>query len=338
MQRCFDLALNGAGHAAPNPLVGAVLVHDSKIIGEGYHAYFGGPHAEVNAIASVNEKQKKLLPHSTLFVNLEPCNHQGKTPPCTDLIINSGIKQVVIANRDPSPLVSGKGIARLKKAGFEVLSGICEEEGAWLNRRFFTFHQKKRPYIILKWAQSADGFFTKDSNEQHWITGERSKRLVHRWRSEEVAVMVGTNTLKVDNPKLTSRLWLNGKQPARIILDRNLELPEKLNVFNSSAPTIVFTEKKSKDKKNIRYIQTAFGKNHLEKMMAELYQSEILSVLVEGGAKLLNAFIEQSLWDEARIFTGKAFFSQGVRAPDINGKLISQETLGNDMLRILVID
>lgn len=334
MQRCFDLALHGSGRVAPNPMVGAVIMHDSKIIGEGYHEYFGGPHAEVNAIRAVADKT--LLSHSALYVNLEPCCYHGKTPPCTDLIIEAGIEKVVIAHRDPNPLVHGKGIRQLRKAGVHVQTGILENEGKWLNRRFISYQKKKRPYIMLKWAQSADGFLAKDSMQRHWITGEQSQRLVHRWRSEEAAVMVGTNTVRADNPHLTNRLWMNGKQPVRIILDRKLQLPESMNVFDSSAPTLVFTEMKRNDKKNISYVRLAFGDGFLPAVMAKLFEAGILSVIVEGGVLLLNNFIRQQLWDEARIFTGKAFFGKGVPAPFISGNIISEETIGDDFLRIVI--
>lgn len=336
MQRCFDLAELGAGNVAPNPLVGAVIVYDSKIIGEGFHAYYGGPHAEVNAVNSVGNKEKKLLPFSTLYVNLEPCSHHGKTPPCTELILKTGIKKVIIANRDIHPLVNGKGMKRLRKAGCSVQAGVLKEQGEWLNRRFFTYHRKKRPYIILKWAQSADGFFTKDSRKQHWLTGEQSRMLVHRWRSEEAAIMAGTNTVRIDNPRLTNRLWMSGRQPVRIIIDRNLTLPRNLNVFDTSAPTVVFTARKSAGKKNIRYVQLTFGNDFLQAVMRTLFEMQVQSVMVEGGAKLLAECIRQNLWDEARIFTAEKFWGAGTPAPALEGKIISHKTVGNDLLRILI--
>ncbi len=333
MQRCFDLAISGSGYTAPNPLVGAVVVHGSEIIGEGYHERFGGPHAEVNAINSV--VKKNLLPHSTLFVSLEPCCHHGKTPPCTDLIIKSGIKNIVVANPDPNQLVTGKGINLLKKAGCHVISGMLEEQGAWLNRRFIAFHQKKRPYIMLKWAQSSDGFFTKNKGARHWITCKQSQRLVHRWRSEEAAIMVGTNTVEVDNPQLTNRLWMNGSQPIRIILDRKLKIKPSMRVFDTAAQTIVFAERHAKDKANVRFISIDFNENILKSIMRKLFDLGILSVMVEGGALLLNEFIRQNLWDEARIFTGKLLFGNDIKAPSISGQIISEEQSGSDRFRIL---
>lgn len=332
MERCFELALNGAGAVAPNPMVGAVVVHEGKIIGEGNHEYFGGPHAEVNALRSVPDEKKAFLKDSILYVNLEPCCHFGKTPPCTDLIIKSGIRKVAFSNADPHP-TSGGGATQLRNAGCEVISGIREQEGAWLNRRFFTFVGGKRPYIILKWAQTADGFFTKNSNEQHWITSEQSKRLVHRWRSEEAAVLCGTNTIAVDNPQLTNRLWIKGKQPLRVALDKSLRLPLNLHIFDAAAPTLVFTEKQKADSGNIRYVQIPFDGRFLPAMLEELSRMGVLSIMVEGGAKLLNAFISENLWDEARIFTSEAVWGMGVEAPVVKGSVQSAENTRCDSLR-----
>lgn len=334
MQRCFDLALNGAGNVAPNPLVGAVVVHEGKIIGEGYHAVYGGPHAEVNTINSVLSENKALLPHSTLYINLEPCCHFGKTPPCTDLIIQAGIRKIVFSNQDPNPVSSG-GAVLLRSVGCEVTTGILEQQGAWLNRRFFTRIIKKRPYIILKWAQSADGFFTRKAKEQHWITGEQSKRLAHRWRSEEAAILCGTNTAAVDNPQLTNRLWLQGKQPLRVVLDRTLRLSSNLHVFDSAAQTFVFTEKQKADSANVRYAQIPFDENLVNTVLQRLFEMGILSVLVEGGARLLTSFIQENLWDEARIFTGSAWFGEGISAPALKGNSIAEEKCSNDNLKIL---
>ncbi len=332
IQRCFDLALNGAGAVAPNPMVGAVVVYDGRIIGEGYHKAFGQPHAEVNAINSVSEKERELIARSTLYVSLEPCNHHGKTPPCTDLILKSGIKKVVVSNLDPNPLVAGKGVQALKKAGCEVMTGILQEQGEWINRRFFTFHTKKRPYIILKWAQSADGFFTKDVTQQHWITGEQSKRLVHRWRSEEAAILTGTNTVLADNPQLTNRFWNNSGQPIRVVIDKNLKLPLTMNVFDGSVPTIIFTMKDGNGKKNLTCVKLDNEKTFLVDLINELYRRNILSVIVEGGAKILNSFIAEGLWDEARVFTGIEYFGDGIPAPKIAGEVVTEDQVGEDRL------
>lgn len=334
MQRCFDLALRGAGCTAPNPLVGSVVVYKEKIIGEGFHAAYGGPHAEVNAINSVSDSCKTLLPYSTLYVNLEPCCHFGKTPPCTDLIMEKGIKHVVFSNSDPNPVSSG-GAALLKTVGCSVTTGILEQQGAWLNRRFFTGVKKKRPYVILKWAQSADGFFTRNAGEQHWITGEHSKRLVHRWRSEESAILCGTNTAVVDNPQLTNRLWTQGKQPLRVVLDRTLRLPRSLRVFDASAPTLVITEQPPSD---TRQTHIKFDDALLDNMLQHLYTKGILSVMVEGGATLLHSFISKRLWDEARIFTGNVWFGGGVPAPVLQGKMLARETVGSDVLRVFAAE
>jgi diaminohydroxyphosphoribosylaminopyrimidine deaminase/5-amino-6-(5-phosphoribosylamino)uracil reductase len=316
MQRCLQLALNGASLVAPNPLVGAVLVHDGRIIGEGYHERFGEPHAEVNAINSVKPEDKHLIKSATLYVNLEPCSHFGKTPPCADRVIKEGIPKVVIANTDPNPLVSGNGINKLREAGCEVVTGVLQEEGEWLNRRFFIFQREKRPYIILKWAQSADGFFTKKRTEQHWITGDATRRLVHRWRTEEASILVGSGTAGYDNPRLDVRFWPGGAQPLRLVYDRHLQLPNDLHLFDKSVPTLVFTEMSKKNRKNVEHV----------------YQRNIQSLIVEGGERTLTSFIEAGLWDEARVFTGKPFFSTGIHAPRISGDLIGEDTIGDDRL------
>lgn len=334
IQRCFELALQGAGTVAPNPLVGAVVVHDGKIIGEGFHAQYGGAHAEVNAIHAVPAAKKHLLPESTLYINLEPCNHFGKTPPCTDLIRQTGIRKIVFSNQDPNPVSTGGG-ALLRNCGCEVITGILEQEGAWLNRRFFTGILKHRPYVILKWAQSADGFFTRNTNEQHWITGEQSKQLVHRWRSEEAAILCGTNTIATDNPQLTNRLWMPGRQPLRIVLDRTLRLPQNLHVFDACASTLVITEKQEAHA-NAHYLRLAFGENFLNDLMHQLNVAGIQSVLVEGGAKLLTHFIRERMWDEARVFTGNIWFGEGIPAPAIKGTLLTQGTIGSDNLRVFI--
>ncbi|HRS53852.1 MAG TPA: bifunctional diaminohydroxyphosphoribosylaminopyrimidine deaminase/5-amino-6-(5-phosphoribosylamino)uracil reductase RibD, partial [Bacteroidales bacterium] len=248
IRRCFDLARLGMGKVAPNPMVGCVIVNGNKIIGEGYHQEYGGYHAEVNAINSVIDKD--LLKTAVLYVNLEPCAHYGKTPPCTDLIISSQIPKVVISNVDPFEKVAGKGINKLRAAGISVIVGVLKQDGKELNKRFFTFCEQKRPYIILKWAQSLDGFIDKERNSNEklkgptWITGDFFKKVVHKWRAEEQAIMVGTNTAINDNPKLTVR-EVPGKNPLRIVIDRVLKLPHNLNLFDSSTPTLVLTEQKN---------------------------------------------------------------------------------------------
>ncbi len=335
MQRCLDLAAHGLGKVAPNPMVGAVVVHDEKIIGEGYHEVYGQAHAEVNAIAQVRDKE--LLSESTLYVNLEPCSHHGKTPPCADLIISYQIPRVVIANQDPFPAVAGRGIARLRKAGVEVITGVLEKEAYELNKRFMIFHTQQRPYVILKWAETKDGFIDQkrlpnDDQKPQWITNQLSKRLVHKWRTEEQAIMVGTNTALYDNPQLTARLW-EGKDPLRILLDRHLRLPKDLFLFDQSVPTLVFTEQERESIHQLEYIRIPFDQNELKAVMHELYHRTIQSIIVEGGSELLQSFLEQNLWDEARVFIGNKHFRHGVSAPDKPDKAFEIELIGSSELR-----
>lgn len=316
IKRCFQLAKNGLGNVSPNPLVGCVLVANGEIIGEGFHQQYGGLHAEPNAI--LNVKGESLLSEATLYVNLEPCSHYGKTPPCADLIIEKGIKNVVICNLDPNPMVAGNGIRKLQNAGINVTTGILEEEGLELNRRFFTFMTRKRPYIILKWAQTLDGFMDIDrtsGSSEYWITNKRLKTIVHKWRTEEDAIMVGTNTVQNDNPMLTARLW-HGKNPTRIVLDKSLRLDENSAVFNSEAKTLVYTSKQKDSKNNIEYIQTDFS-DLLNNVLEDLYQRKIQSVIVEGGKELLSSFISANLWDEARVLVGNKTFGKGLNAPEL---------------------
>jgi len=337
MQRCLKLAKNGLGATAPNPLVGCVIVHNGIIIGEGYHQKYGEAHAEVNAINAV--KNKDLLSESTVYVNLEPCSHFGKTPPCADLLIQHKVKEVIIANTDPNPIVAGKGIEKLKKAGIKVIKGIMEDEAHSINKRFFCFFTKKRPYIILKWAKTLDGYMDIDrsqpgSNLNYWITNEELKILVHKWRSEESAIMVGTNTAINDNPQLNIRYW-QGKQPLRLVLDENLSLPKTLELFNQQHPTIVFTSQKSENKHNIKFQTINFCENPLQQILDYLYEIKITSVIIEGGKELLQTFINQGLWDEARILTGNKCFGKGLKAPKINGRIASDQEINKDKLRIL---
>lgn len=335
MQRCLDLALLGIGDVAPNPMVGCVIVHNGIVIGEGYHMKYGGPHAEVNAIRSVQNPE--LLAGSTLYVSLEPCAHFGKTPPCSDLIIENRIPRVVIGTIDPYAEVAGKGIERMKRAGIEVEVGILEKKCRNLNRRFFTFHEKKRPYIILKWAQTLDGFIDTDRTEtQHptWITNALAKRLVHKQRSEESAILIGTNTAEYDNPALTVREW-SGTQPIRMTIDRTGRLNTGLTIFDGKVPTWVFTGLEKPEAENLQFIKLDFDRNILPQMMDELYRREILSVIVEGGSKLLNSFLELNLWDEAFVYTGNQFFGKGVVAPNISGKVIAYRKLDDCKLHVL---
>lgn len=340
MRRCLQLAQQGIGRVAPNPMVGALLVHNDKIIAEGYHANYGGPHAEVNAINKVTDES--ILAESTLYVSLEPCSHFGKTPPCADLIIYKGIKNVVVACTDPNPLVAGKGIERMRNAGINVTTGILENEAIALNRRFVTYQTKKRPYIILKWAQSADGYIDKPRIEGQsagpiQVSSLPSHRLVHLWRSHEQAILVGKNTVLNDNPALTVRL-VNGKNPLRIVLDSKASLQGDWKIFNTEAPTLVVNQQKEATANQTEWVLIDKSKNLLEGLMEELYKRKISSLLVEGGAETLNHFIAAGLWDEARIFTSRTRFSDGVKAPIIppaQGLTSVTHHSGLDVLHIL---
>jgi diaminohydroxyphosphoribosylaminopyrimidine deaminase / 5-amino-6-(5-phosphoribosylamino)uracil reductase len=314
MQRCLQLAALGAGKVSPNPLVGAVLVHNDTIIGEGWHQEYGGPHAEVHCLASVRHENRHWIPAATLYVSLEPCAHHGKTPPCADLIVREGIKKVVIGCRDPFPLVNGKGIEILQAAGVEVITGIGEAACRELNKRFFTFHTLHRPYIILKWAQSKNGMMAAGDSSRVLISNEASNRLVHKWRSEEAAIMVGTNTALLDNPALTTRLW-PGRHPIRIVLDAGLCLPTHLQLFDRQSPLIIFNTIKEEKDGEIYYCRLQAATDILPQIMEKLYELGVQSVLAEGGAGLLSSFVQNGLWDEARIITGDIVIDGGIPAP-----------------------
>jgi len=337
LQRCIDLARLGSGSVSPNPMVGSVIVCDDKIIGEGYHQVYGQAHAEVNAIKQVfenHENAKELLKRSTIYVSLEPCSHFGKTPPCADLIISNEIPRAVIGCRDPFDQINGRGIGKLRNAGIEVIEGILTEQCIDLNKRFFTRIQKQRPYIILKWAQTSDGFFAPANKSQKWISSQNAKQLVHRWRTEEDAVLVGRNTVLADNPQLNSREW-PGKNPIRIIIDRRLELPNDLNVFDQSQDTIIFNEQKTELSDRIKYLELEDFDNLLPQLIAyQLYLMDIQSLIVEGGAETLKLFIKAGLWDEARVFTGPQIWNSGIPAPEIMGKHGESQSVGQDVLNI----
>ena len=334
MRRALDLAMMGAGNVAPNPMVGCVIVHDEKIIGEGYHAFYGGAHAEVNAIESVQDKS--LLQKSTLYVTLEPCAHWGKTPPCADFIIQHQIPHVVIASNDPFEQVDGKGIHKLEIAGIKVETGMLDKENKWLNRRFFEFHQNKKPYVILKWAQSKDQFIAELKNgipQKTSISNEVTNQLNHHWRSLESAILVGYNTALTDNPELTARMT-SGKNPIRIIVDKKLELPKDLKVFSqASSSTIVFNEKENSTRGNLKLIKIDFNKAE-EEILTQLYLNNIQSVIIEGGTKTLNGFIHKRLWDEARVITSPKEITEGYPAPIFD--CLSQEEFksGSDNISI----
>ncbi|MFI5124325.1 MAG: bifunctional diaminohydroxyphosphoribosylaminopyrimidine deaminase/5-amino-6-(5-phosphoribosylamino)uracil reductase RibD [Chitinophagales bacterium] len=324
MQRCLKLASLGAVYTAPNPMVGAVLVHEGRIIGEGYHEKFGGPHAEVNCIRSVKEADRLLIPASTLYVSLEPCAHHGKTPPCADLIIQQRIPRVVIGCRDPFPEVDGKGIEKLQSNNVELIFPVLEEKAMALNKRFFTFHLQKRPYVVLKWAESANHKITGKPGERIQISNEYSNRLVHKWRTEEAGILVGTQTALLDDPMLTARLW-PGKHPVRIILDRTLRLPETLSIFDRSVPTIILNEKKENQSENLNYKKINFSEPFIPEMLSAIYSLNILSVLVEGGAGLLQSFIDSGLWDEARVISGREIeIAEGLAAPVLRNSVMAK--------------
>lgn len=338
LQRCIELAQLGAGNVSPNPMVGAVVVHNDRIIGEGYHRKYGEAHAEVNAINQVLNNFRnadKLLRESTIYVSLEPCAHYGKTPPCADLIIKHQIPSVVVGCRDPFSQVNGRGIEKLKEAGINVITGIMEQECQELNKRFFTRVQKQRPYIILKWAQTADGYFAPNDNSQLWITGPEARKLVHKWRGEEDAILIGKNTAKIDNPQLNTRYW-PGKSPKRVVIDRRLELDSSLYLFDQTVETLVFNEIKTDIDGKIKYIALEDFNNFVPQyILFQLYIQDIQSVIIEGGAATLNSFIEAGLWDEARIFTGNVLLSKGIKAPVIEGINAEEYQTGEDHLKIL---
>jgi len=332
MQKCIGLASKAMGFVSPNPMVGCLIVYEGKIIGEGNHEKYGKAHAEVNAIASV--KDKALLKKSTLYVNLEPCAHFGKTPPCTNLIIESEIPKVVIGCIDSYSEVSGKGIEEMQNSGIEVIVGVLEKESRELNKRFFTFHDKKRSYVILKWAESKDGYIAlKNQNKPFWMTSSESKKLVHKWRAEENAILVGRVTAQKDNPSLTVR-EVAGSNPIRIIIDKNLKLSDDLDLFNSEAKTIIFNAIKSEETRTNQFIKINFN-NLIKSILEELYQQNIQSVIIEGGSKTLQSFIDTNMWDEARIFTTNETLAKGVKSPTIEGKIISEDKIGEDELEIL---
>lgn len=343
MRRCLQLAEKGLGAVAPNPMVGSIIVHNGVVIGNGFHRKYGEAHAEVNAINSV--KEKSLLKESTLYVSLEPCSHFGKTPPCADLIIEHKIPKVVIAMQDPFDKVAGQGIKRLRENGIEVTVGVLEDEAKWLNRRFITYVTQKRPYVILKWAQTLDGFIDIERApgapvKPTWISNQACKTLVHRWRREENSILVGNNTVINDNPKLNVRLW-SGTNPTRILIDRTLVAPVESHFFDGTQPTIVFIGKNSGSNTrkelfekipNLELVAIDFAKDAEIQMFEYIHQRGIQSVIIEGGARTLQGFIDRNCWDEARIFYGPKLFFKGVKAPSIVGIPYAEETIDGTKL------
>lgn len=337
LERCIELARLGAGSVSPNPMVGSVIVCDDQIIGEGYHKAYGQAHAEVNAIKNVfeiNTNAKELLKRSTIYVNLEPCSHFGKTPPCADLIILNEIPRVVIGCRDPFDQINGRGIEKLKNAGIEVIEDILTDKCLDLNKRFFTRIQKQRPYIILKWAQTTNGYFSPLDRSQKWISCKEAKQLVHRWRSEEDAVLVGKNTALTDDPKLNVRDW-TGRDPVRIVIDRRLELPTDLNIFDQTQDTILFNNIKTEIVGKIKYLELEDFDNLLPQLIAyQLYLMDIQSLIVEGGSKTLNLFLASGLWDEARVLISPQTWEDGILAPELKGNPNEVQNIGPDILKI----
>jgi len=331
--RCLQLATMGAGYVAPNPMVGAVLVFDDRIIGEGFHQQYGQAHAEVNCINSVAEENEQFIEKSTLYVSLEPCAHFGKTPPCADLIIKNNIPKVVIGCRDSYVAVNGKGIEKLTAAGVDVTVGVLEDEALALNKRFFTFHQQQRPYIILKWAQSNDEKIATTANERIFISNACSNLMVHQWRSEEAAIMVGTNTALKDNPALTTRL-VTGNNPVRLVIDMDLKLPASLQLFDGVVKTFVFNAVKQQEDEMLSFYKVNKKEKIIPQVLSVLYQQKIQSVLIEGGAKLLQSFIDENLWDEARVITNvEMVIGKGIDAPVLaNKKLMKKEISGTDKI------
>ncbi|MES2732035.1 MAG: bifunctional diaminohydroxyphosphoribosylaminopyrimidine deaminase/5-amino-6-(5-phosphoribosylamino)uracil reductase RibD [Bacteroidota bacterium] len=329
MQRALELAVLGSGYVSPNPMVGCVIVHQGKIIGEGWHKCYGESHAEVNAVRSVADKT--LLPEATAYVTLEPCSHHGKTPPCADLLIQHRLKRVVISNVDTNPLVGGQGIIKLQQAGIEVTTGILEAQGRLLNSRFFTFMEKKRPYLLLKWAETADGFIARPNYDSKWISSELSRKLVHQWRAQEDGVLVGTRTALYDNPKLNVRDW-QGRNPVRMVIDTQLQLPSTLHLFDHSQLTLCFNHLKEESQENLEYIKIKPEHEILPQILKNLHERKVQSLIVEGGSQLLNSFIQLDLWDEVRLFRSRQLFEEGIKAPLFNGLLSEHSYLYEDEL------
>ncbi|MBT6377943.1 MAG: bifunctional diaminohydroxyphosphoribosylaminopyrimidine deaminase/5-amino-6-(5-phosphoribosylamino)uracil reductase RibD [Flavobacterium sp.] len=338
MKRCLEISKLGIGTTRPNPSVGAVLVVDDRIIGEGFTSPYGGNHAEVNAISAV--KDQTLLATATMYVTLEPCSHFGKTPPCADLIIKSEIKKVVIGCIDSNILVAGKGVERLQNAGCEVIVGVLEKECRAHHKRFFTFQTQKRPFIILKWAQTLDAFIAPNKRAIQapvWITKEVSRQLVHKWRSEEQAILVGTTTVLDDNPGLDVRYW-NGENPVRIVIDRELKIPTNLKVYDGSVKTIFINERNTSVKGAIFFEKINFSKPIAIQICEVLFKHNIQSLIVEGGTKTIQTFIDENLWDEARVFSGEVHFNNGVNAPTLDVIPTNEENIKGDILKTYLND
>ena len=329
MARALELARLGLGCVSPNPMVGCVIVHNDRIIGEGFHRKYGEAHAEVNAVNSVRDKS--LLKESTVYVSLEPCAHYGKTPPCAQLLAGHQVKKVVIANTDPNPLVAGKGIEILKAAGIAVETGMLEKEGRELNKRFFTAFEKKRPWVILKWAETADGFIARPDYDSKWISNDFSRKLVHKWRAEEDAVLVGKNTARYDNPSLNVRHW-TGSDPLRVVVDHHLKLHENLTIFDGKIPTVCYNLHRSEERDNLAFVKLP-EENFYHELLSNLHERGVQSLIVEGGAATLGQFIGAGLWDEARVFTAPKSFGEGIAAPRLTDAVFeNREEIMGDIL------
>lgn len=328
MQRALELARLGVGFVSPNPMVGCVIVVDQKIIGEGWHQAYGSAHAEVNAIQSV--KDQSMLPESTLYVNLEPCNHFGKTPPCTDLLISKKIKKVVVGHVDSNPIVAGHGIRKLQEAGIDVTCGVLEKESRFLNRFFLTFHEKKRPYVVLKWAETSDGFIARSNYDSKWISNQYSRQWVHKLRSEVDAILIGGKTALVDNPGLTTRYW-TGRHPKRVVIDNFLRLPKSLNIFSDGNPTIILNQIKHYQEGDLSLEK--IESDSTSELLTVLHQKNLISVLVEGGNKTLTRFIDARCFDEAVIFRSSLNFFNGIQSPDMNAGQSSISIIPLDEVR-----
>ncbi|UOG74720.1 bifunctional diaminohydroxyphosphoribosylaminopyrimidine deaminase/5-amino-6-(5-phosphoribosylamino)uracil reductase RibD [Hymenobacter tibetensis] len=334
MHRALDLARLGTGHTRPNPLVGCVVTHEGRIIGEGWHQQYGGPHAEVNALAAVQDAS--LLARSRVYVTLEPCAHHGKTPPCADLLVDKGVAEVVVCNLDPNPLVAGRGIEKLRAAGIQVEMGLLEAEGRWLNRRFFTSQEKKRPYVVLKWAETADGYLAGPYYQTVPISGELARVAVHQWRAEEQAILVGTRTALHDNPNLNVREW-PGPDPIRVVIDKNLSLPPTHHLFDGKQPTVVYTYREKANKPNLDYVMLSEAEDLFPQILGSLHQRNVQSVLVEGGPTVLNSLLKDGLWDEIRVLRNPRPLNGGVLSPKpgLSG-LREHLRLGDDELFVYV--
>lgn len=340
IRRCLELAALGAGSVSPNPMVGAVIVQANKIIGEGYTSPYGGPHAEVNAVQHAihlwgKEKAEELFKTATIYVSLEPCAHFGKTPPCADLLISCQFKKVVVGCLDPFAKVNGLGVQKLREAGIEVVVGVSEQACQWMNRRFFTRIAKYRPYVILKWAETMDGYFAPKDSMQKWISNAASKQLVHKWRAEEDAILVGAHTAIVDNPALTTRYW-TGKSPKKVLIDKNLSVPLDAQMFLTEAEDlIVFNAEKTDWKGHLKYIQLENFDLYLpQNILYQLYLMDIQSIIIEGGVKTLNHFIQAGLWDEARVIVGNSNWNEGLKAPNLDKIPQEEIAVGDDELKI----